>query len=107
LERTFDDELARYGRAYVDGVPVYPVGLEGFTENEARAYLEHIRKTYPTERIQSLTVKAESDGNVRLEYTVKPVDFQRIRRITGYLVGDMSRWGDAKRAEEHDRVKHM
>lgn len=32
--------------------------------------------------------------------------FSRIRRITGYLVGDMDRWNDAKRAEEHDRVKH-
>ncbi len=32
--------------------------------------------------------------------------FERIRRITGYLVGDMSRWNDAKTAEEKDRVKH-
>lgn len=34
------------------------------------------------------------------------VDFQRIRRITGYLVGDMRRWNAAKKAEEADRVKH-
>ncbi len=32
--------------------------------------------------------------------------FQRIRRITGYLVGTMDKWNDAKRAEEADRVKH-
>lgn len=32
--------------------------------------------------------------------------FDRIRRITGYLVGTTDRWNDAKRAEEHDRVKH-
>ena len=32
--------------------------------------------------------------------------FERIRRITGYLVGTMDRWNDAKRAEERDRVKH-
>ncbi len=32
--------------------------------------------------------------------------FERIRRITGYLVGTMDQWNDAKRAEEHDRVKH-
>ena len=32
--------------------------------------------------------------------------FERIRRITGYLVGTMDRWNDAKREEEHDRVKH-
>ena len=36
----------------------------------------------------------------------KGVDFERIRRITGYLVGTLDRFNDAKRAEEHDRVKH-
>ena len=40
--------------------------------------------------------RAESDG----------VAFERIRRITGYLVGTMDRWNDAKTAEEADRVKH-
>ncbi len=34
------------------------------------------------------------------------VRFERIRRITGYLVGTMEKWNDAKKAEEHDRVKH-
>ncbi len=32
--------------------------------------------------------------------------FERIRRITGYLVGTMDKWNSAKRAEERDRVKH-
>ena len=39
----------------------------------------------------------EGDGNP---------PFERIRRITGYLVGTMDNWNDAKTAEEHDRVKH-
>ena len=39
----------------------------------------------------------EGDGNEA---------FERIRRITGYLVGPMDHWNNAKRAEEHDRVKH-
>ena len=30
----------------------------------------------------------------------------RMRRITGYLTGDLNSWNSAKRAEEHDRVKH-
>ena len=34
------------------------------------------------------------------------VKFERIRRITGYLVGTIDRWNNAKRAEERDRVKH-
>ena len=36
----------------------------------------------------------------------KNVGFERIRRITGYLVGTMDKWNDAKKAEEHDRIKH-
>ncbi|HJD97260.1 anaerobic ribonucleoside-triphosphate reductase [Mailhella massiliensis] len=34
------------------------------------------------------------------------VAFERIRRITGYLVGSVGRFNNAKRAEERDRVKH-
>ena len=37
----------------------------------------------------------------------KDVSFERIRRITGYLVGNMDKWNDAKKAEERDRVKHI
>ncbi len=32
--------------------------------------------------------------------------FERVRRITGYLVGTLKRFNNAKRAEERDRVKH-
>ena len=34
------------------------------------------------------------------------VGFERIRRITGYLVGTVDRFNNGKRAEEKDRVKH-
>lgn len=34
------------------------------------------------------------------------VGFERIRRITGYLVGTLDRFNDAKRSEVNDRVKH-
>jgi len=34
------------------------------------------------------------------------IPFERIRRITGYLVGTLDRFNNGKRAEEHDRVKH-
>ena len=44
------------------------------------------------------------------EYGITPVfekvPFQRIRRITGYLVGTLDRFNNSKRAEERDRVKH-
>ena len=34
------------------------------------------------------------------------VGFERIRRVTGYLAGDIKRFNNGKRAEERDRVKH-
>lgn len=40
------------------------------------------------------------------EHPGKGVKFERIRRITGYLVGSMETWNNAKKAEERDRVKH-
>ena len=35
------------------------------------------------------------------------VKFERVRRITGYLVGTIDRFNDGKKAEVKDRVKHM
>ena len=42
----------------------------------------------------------------RKEYDDNSTGFERIRRITGYLVGTVDRFNNGKRAEEHDRVKH-
>lgn len=36
----------------------------------------------------------------------KGIKFERIRRITGYLVGTLDRFNNAKKAEVKDRVKH-
>ena len=41
-----------------------------------------------------------------LDYVFQPQNFERIRRITGYLVGTLDRFNDAKAAEEKDRIKH-
>ena len=50
----------------------------------------------------------QDDGITVLErFWWVPQNFERIRRISGYLVGTLDRWNDAKRAEEHDRVKHL
>jgi len=38
--------------------------------------------------------------------TYRKAPFKRIRRITGYLVGDLSRFNDAKLAEVNERLKH-
>jgi hypothetical protein len=56
--------------------------------------------------------EAEEKGKTKIETTPSPrmigqgVSFERTRRITGYLVGTLDRFNDAKRAEERDRVKH-
>lgn len=69
------------------------------SQQEARAYAQRAPKG-------TTLVKVETDGEwVNLTYCDK-VPFERIARITGYLVGTENRWNDAKRAELHDRVKH-
>lgn len=50
-------------------------------------------------------VSGETDFDVR--YELRQPKFERIRRITGYLVGTTDRWNNAKRAEERERVKHF
>ena len=72
---------------------------------EARASMRGERLD-PRDEIETLEISAESGDNVALDYTLRPPQFQRIRRITGYLVGTLDRFNDAKRHEEHDRVKH-
>lgn len=47
------------------------------------------------------------DQNIQSIKRGRGVGFERIRRITGYLVGSLNKWNDAKRAEERDRVKHF
>lgn len=54
-------------------------------------------------------VYVELDGEdalLRYDNVDRFKPFERIRRITGYLVGTTERFNDAKRAEERDRVKH-
>ena len=48
----------------------------------------------------------ENNNIGNAERARKGVKFERIRRITGYLVGMVDRWNDAKKTELNDRVKH-
>lgn len=58
------------------------------------------------QNLSSVTVTLCDDGDVDLSYVARNQKFERIRRVTGYLVGTLDRWNDAKQAEEKDRVKH-
>ena len=74
------------------------------SEKEQMAYVDYIQKEH-NRKLESLDIAVDGDY-VDLHYTFKPLGFERIRRITGYLVGTMDNWNDAKAAEEKDRVKH-
>lgn len=72
---------------------------------EMNEYVRMLQKKYPERIFREITFKIDGDF-VDVDYVYDTVPFDRIRRITGYLVGNMTRWNDGKRAEEADRVKH-
>ena len=73
-------------------------------EKEKSAYVDYLQKKY-NRKLESLDVTVDGEF-VDLHYKFEPIGFERIRRITGYLVGTMDNWNSAKAAEESDRVKH-
>ncbi len=75
------------------------------TQKEINQYVELLQRQNPDRKLRSLNLTVDGEY-VDMKYEFEPVAFNRIRRITGYLVGDMSHWNNAKKAEERDRVKH-
>lgn len=75
------------------------------SQEEIDAYVEHGCKKYPGKVIDLVDIDVDGDY-VNVEYHFQSVPFQRIRRITGYLVGTVDRFNDAKKSEVRDRVKH-
>ena len=79
---------------------------EQLSQGEIDAYIDYGKKKYSDRIITGMTVKTDGEY-VDLQYDFAPdIPFDRIRRITGYLVGTLDRFNNGKRAEEHDRVKH-
>ena len=78
---------------------------DALSQEEINAYIDYGKKKYSDREITGMTVKVVGDY-VDLQYNFADVPFDRIRRITGYLVGTLDRFNNGKRAEEHDRVKH-
>lgn len=76
------------------------------SDEEQRAYITRGMERYGEDLIR-IEINAMNDEECELRYILKSRDpFERIRRITGYLVGTLDKWNDAKQCEEHDRVKH-
>lgn len=88
----------------IDGVDIYCP--DEITEDEAREYLKYVNTKHLQKKLTQLKLSLDDEGYVDIEYRFEPRNFERIRRITGYLVGTLDRWNNYKRAEEHDRQKH-
>lgn len=71
---------------------------------EQQAYVGYLENKY-NRKLKALDINIDGEF-ADLHYEFEHVPFERIRRITGYLVGTMDQWNDAKYAEEADRVKH-
>ena len=71
---------------------------------EINAYIERAKEKYPDKVISAMDIKLDGEF-VDITYHWETVPFERIRRITGYLVGTLDRFNNGKRAEEADRVK--
>lgn len=87
---------------YINGVEVVITG--NISNEEVAIYFAQVQARHKFKIINAhITVDGDFiDFGFRLEL----VPFERIRRITGYLVGSTNRWNNAKRSEEKDRVKH-
>ena len=74
------------------------------SDDEISIYLDQLQDK---NKFKIIKADVAVDGEyVDVNYEIEHVPFDRIRRITGYLVGTTERWNDAKKAELKDRVKH-
>jgi len=80
------------------------VCAQEISEAEKNAYIARGREKYGR-ALESVTVELDGDF-ANVHYHTAKVPFDRIRRITGYLVGTLDRFNNGKRSEERDRVKH-
>ena len=80
-------------------------GVDDMNDREVIQYIDIIEREHKQKPTQ-LVITMDDGDNVNLDYTIAGEKFERIRRITGYLVGTTDRFNNAKRAEERDRVKH-
>ncbi len=87
----------------INGVEI--TANEAMSDQECRSYITWAREKNPGHIIEAMDLKFDGE-DVGIEYKLAPVPFEKIRRITGYLVGTVDRFNNAKAAEESDRVKH-
>lgn len=86
-------------------VSIKNADISTIPQEEIEAYKKYVQEKYPDEIIDEIILEFEGE-DVKIETHKHSIPFNRIRRITGYLVGSLERFNNGKRAEEHDRVKH-
>ncbi len=83
----------------------YTVTGGEMSQAETEQYIKMLKEKYPERIFKDIQFTVDGDY-VDISYHYDVIPFDRIRRITGYLVGTLDRFNDAKRAEVDDRVKH-
>ena len=78
---------------------------EMLSQEEIQQYINRANEKFSNKKINGLDLHVDGEY-VEIRYHIEPEKFHRIRRITGYLVGTLDRFNNAKRAEESERVKH-
>lgn len=74
-------------------------------QGEIDAYVRYAIDANPGKLLTELDINLDGEY-ADLTYHFGEIPFDRIRRITGYLVGTLDRFNNAKKAEVEDRVKH-
>ena len=97
----FNHDKLEWPYSHRDGT-VMLYATEELSLDEALAYINRGRAL---RGVKTIFVVPDGD-EVMIEYCYGHRNFERIRRITGYLVGTLDRFNDGKRAEVSDRVKH-
>lgn len=82
------------------------VNPNNLPEEEIKNYIDYGKNKYADKTIKRMTVTLADNDEVDLKFEFADIPFDRIRRITGYLVGTLDRFNNGKRAEVGDRVPH-
>lgn len=82
--------------------------VENITDEEKEKVINSVKERCKgtLDAVQEIIVTENEDGSLCVDYKENNSKFERIRRITGYITGDLTTWNNAKRAECVERVKH-
>ena len=88
-----------------DGVNII-TDICDMSSEELQWYINRGRESNIKLQLHQITIKDAGNDEIDIAYEYNKEPFERIRRITGYLVGTLDRFNNAKRAEVLDRVSH-